>query len=103
MLKLALPALALCLASPALADAIDGHWCSAEGRHIQIKGPDITTPAGVKMTGDYTRHTFAFVAPAAEPEAGKLVNMRLMGETRVSVQVDGGAAPAVWKRCEDVS
>ena len=88
--------------APAFADSIDGHWCSGDGRHIQISGVRITTSSGVQMEGSYTRHTFAYVAPAAEPEAGGTVNMQLMGETRVSVQAAGGDA-RIWKRCENVS
>lgn len=91
-------------AAPAFADAIDGHWCSPEGRHIFISGPSVTTPTGVQMQGAYNRHFFSYVAPAAEPEAGATVNMRLAGETRVYVQVAGAAGePQVWRRCEDLS
>ena len=51
----------------ALADAIDGDWCHADGRRLTINGPDITTPAGNKLKGNYDRHHFAYVVPAGEP------------------------------------
>jgi hypothetical protein len=49
------------LLAPALAqaDAIDGHWCAADGRVMTIEGASILTPGGAKMTGDYSRHAFS--------------------------------------------
>lgn len=86
--------------SPALADAIDGDWCSPNGaRHLSIDGPTIVTPTGTRMSGSYTRHTFDYVAPAREPEAGKRIEMRLMGETAVQFRPDGDAQAQVWRRC----
>lgn len=92
------------IASPALADAIDGHWCSPDGRHLAIMGSAITTPGGAQLEGHYARHNFSYVAPAGEPDAGALIRMQLAGETRVYVRVDGaGGEPQLWRRCEDVS
>lgn len=82
----------------ALADAIDGNWCSEAGRRITIEGPSVTTPAGVQMRGDYTRHSFGFIMPAPESDAGAVVAMQLQGETRVQVVI-GTGAPQVWRRC----
>ena len=73
-------------------------------RHILIKGKQVVTPSGVQMEGDYGRHDFSFIIPAAEPDAGLKMQMRLAGETRVYVTIAGKAGePQVWKRCEDVS
>ena len=47
------------------ADAIDGDWCR-EGRHLSIDGPNITTPGGNAIQGDYDRHGFRYTAPAGE-------------------------------------
>lgn len=91
-------------AAPALADSIDGNWCSADGQHILIKGRSAITPSGVHLDGDYSRHFFSYTAPSGEPDAGAKVLMRLVGETRVYVSIDGKAGdPVVWKRCEEVS
>ena len=81
-----------------LADAIDGNWCSEAGRRIAIEGPSGTTPAGVQIRGDYTRHSFAFTMPPPESDAGAAVAMQLQGETRVQVVI-GSTAPQVWRRC----
>jgi hypothetical protein len=60
LLSLAAASSCLCLAgSPAKADAIDGDWCFADGRHFSIRGPRITTPAGRETQGDYSRHAFS--------------------------------------------
>ncbi|MSO81401.1 MAG: hypothetical protein EXQ97_07295 [Alphaproteobacteria bacterium] len=85
-------------AQPARADAIDGDWCHADGRHIEIHGPAIVTPGGNAIRGDYDRHAFAYVVPAGEPAPGTKVRMVLRGE--YDVDVTFGDAPAErWKRC----
>ena len=87
-----------CLSAPARADAIDGDWCSENGRHISINGPSVTTPKGVKMEGVYTRHRFIFTMPSADSDAGAVIDMVLQGETQVRVSI-GEAAPQTWRRC----
>ena len=57
-------------ATPAFADAIDGEWCSEDGRHLSIQSPAIVTPGGTKMQGAYTRHSFNYTMPADEPDPG---------------------------------
>lgn len=90
----------LVAAMPALADAIDGDWCSPNGaRHLTIDGPRMMTPGGARIEGSYTRHTFDYVAPAREVEAGKRVEMRLMGETAVQFRPDGESQAQIWRRC----
>ncbi len=90
----------LATAPPASADAIDGDWCHSDGRSLTIAGPSIRTPGGAKMTGDYGRHDFAYVAPAGEPNKGATIAMRLLDENTVSVRVAGGEGPPqTWKRC----
>lgn len=88
----------LCGTSPAWADAIDGHWCSADGRRMNIDGPAIITPGGRHMRGNYDRHHFSYVVPIPEADAGQTVAMTLLGETVVRVQV-GAGEPQLWNRC----
>ena len=86
-------------ANIAHADAIDGDWCSETGgRRIAIEGPSVTTPKGVRMQGNYSRHAFAFTMPPVEIDAGAPVEMRLQGESRVRVSI-GGGEPQIWRRC----
>lgn len=100
MIGLAGVGLLLCSAAPARADAIDGDWCSGDGRQISIQGPSIVTPGGTRMQGSYTRHSFDYTIPANEPQAGQPVEMRLLGETRVQVHIGPPErAPAIWNRC----
>jgi hypothetical protein len=94
-----------CLAPlPALADAIDGAWCSPEGKHLNIKGRSITTPGGATLEGDYSRHAFSYVAPASEPGGGDTIYMRIVNDTTMLVrQGTPVAQPITWKRCETIS
>ena len=101
ILKLLLIAGALGLASvPAFSDAIDGDWCApADGRHVRISGPNITTPTGSQTTGDYSRHAFSYIIPEADPKGGETIYMRLLNDEEVSVS-DAGSSPEIWHRCE---
>ncbi|MBM3573517.1 MAG: hypothetical protein FJX52_14355 [Alphaproteobacteria bacterium] len=95
--------LAACCGLPAgmaRADAIDGDWCFRDGRHMTIQGPQIVTPGGNKLAGNYSRHYFSYVVPAAEPEAGKTILMTLLNEETVHLRVGDAQAPVqVWRRC----
>jgi hypothetical protein len=85
--------------SSALADAIDGEWCSpGDARQFRIAGASITTPAGTQTTGNYSRHAFSYVVPSGDPGAGDEIDMRLLNEEEVQVVV-GGGPPKVWRRC----
>ena len=99
--------LALVAGGPALADVIDGNWCSTDGRHLQIDGTTIITPGGHQITGDYGRHTFSYSVPSSEPSPGATVFMRLMNETTVDVWVGAAstdpATAEIWKRCTPVA
>jgi hypothetical protein len=90
---------------PALADVIDGNWCSDDGRHLSITGPTIVTPGGTRMEGAYTRHSFVYTAPANELGAGQEVQMRLLNET--TVQIHSGppdeGPTRIWHRCAGVT
>lgn len=101
-LKITIAALGLVLlAWPAFADAIDGDWChEASGRRFSIRGPQIVTPGGKQMEGDYSRHWFNYVVPAPEPGAGRTVFMQLLDENTVHLRVgDEAASPETWIRC----
>jgi hypothetical protein len=67
-------------ATSSRADAIDGKWCHADGRRLTIRGPQIATPGGAKMSGDYTRHSFHYVVPPGEPGTGETMSMVLLSE-----------------------
>jgi hypothetical protein len=89
---------------PALADVIDGDWCAA-GQHLSIKGPEIVTPAGSRLTGNYSRHFFSYIVPPAEPQPGDMVAMTLINENTVHLRrgadanTAAQAAPQTWLRC----
>jgi hypothetical protein len=92
------------VSSPALADRIDGKWCSPDGKHVEIQGRAITTPGGAKIEGSYGRHSFRYVVPAAEPESGSTTYMVLLNEETMEVRAGDPVAKAVvWKRCQNIS
>lgn len=97
-------AAALPSARPALADSIDGRWCSEDGRRMDIQGSTIVTPNGTTMSGAYDRHGFSYTVPASEPGAGTAITMRLRGETTVMLWKGSASGEAeIWKRCTPVS
>ena len=87
-------------ATVARADAIDGGWCHADGRHMTIDGPAIVIPTGKQMTGRYDRHAFDYVVPAGEKNAGAAVAMILIDDDTLHLTI-GGAMDAIqiWHRC----
>ena len=89
------------IAVPALADAIDGDWCHKDGRRFSIRGPQLVTPGGKKMEGNYTRHWFSYVVPTPEPGSGQTVFMQLLNENTVQTRLgsENAANPETWIRC----
>jgi hypothetical protein len=88
-------------ACPAFADAIDGQWCLGTS-HFEISGPNIRTPGGNDITGNYGRHGFDYIVPTNEAGAGTLIVMVLLNEETVQL-TRGTSAPETWKRCKPVS
>ena len=93
-LALLVPVLLVAAATPALADAIDGDWCSDDGRRLTINGPDIVTPTGQQTKGEYDRHHFSYV----EPGVGGTVSMALISEIRMRLKPPSGEEQ-LWRRC----
>ena len=86
---------------PARADAIDGQWCLGSS-HFEINSPNIRTPGGNNITGNYDRHGYEYVVPANEEGAGTKFVMVLLNEETVRL-TRGTSAPQTWKRCKPVS
>jgi hypothetical protein len=105
---IALILLGVGIASPAMADAIDGDWCNA-GKHLMIDGPKIVTPGGTSIIGNYDRHAFRYKVPASEKGAGENVFMVQRSEEIMNFWQTPEAAPGsetppqVWTRCQNVS
>jgi hypothetical protein len=100
---LLLGAIALCLGgAPARADAIDGQWCLGSS-HFEIDGPNIRTPGGNRIIGNYDRHGFTYIVPANEPGAGTQIIMVLLNEETVRLTRAQGPAPEIWRRCKPTS
>ena len=102
-----LAAAAMALACPALADVIDGNWCTRDGKQfLTIDGPKMVTPGGKSIIGDYDRHSFIYVVPPAETGAGNLVLLTLINEQTMfsqagdSQQTARSAPRLEWNRCQ---
>ena len=85
-------------AGAARADAIDGDWCYEDGKRLSINGPDIVTPAGNHLKGEYDRHHFSYVVPANEPGAGATIAMLLLSEIQMRLRPPAGEEQ-LWRRC----
>jgi hypothetical protein len=98
---------ALAAAPPsALADAIDGEWCSHAGENLLIKGPRIRLPSGAEIDGLYRRHEFSFDAPPGDPHAGETAYLELLSEEDMLFRwIRNGLAsePELWRRCNVTS
>ncbi len=91
-------AVAAILTAPAArADVIDGAWCHDRLGRMVIQGKSILTPGGTRTEGDYSRHTFRYVVPAGDPQAGLTIAMLLLNEETMRVRT--GAAEETWHRC----
>lgn len=91
---------------PALADRIDGDWCSADGKHLSIEGPRIMIPSGAEISGQYDRHGFRYSGPAGDPEAGQAIEMQQLSDEEMWLQrtVGGEKMPVeTWRRCQVTS
>ena len=89
-----------CGTGSASADAIDGNWCHQDGRRFSILGPQIVTPGGKTMKGNYSRHYYFYVPPASERGAGQIITMTLVNENTVHLQYGEASGPAeIWLRC----
>ena len=103
MLRVLLVSIAALVAGvpSAFADAIDGQWCYGSS-HFEINGPNIRTPGGNDITGNYDRHGFTYVVPSNEEGAGTQIVMVLLNEETVRL-TRGTSAAETWKWCKPVS
>lgn len=84
----------------ARADAIDGNWCHADHGNFEIRGSNILTPGGTQMTGEYSRHTFRYIAPTGERAATKPINMAIVDDETLHLIVEEADENIeVWRRC----
>ena len=102
----AVAAFVFVLARPAVADAIDGDWCGEKGLHLTIKGPEITTPSGLTLKGNYHRHEFSYTAPPGDAEPGMQIYLKLLSEDFMNfyhVKDGKPGEPELWRRCQVTS
>jgi len=82
------------------ADQIDGNWCRGL-RHLYIDGPNIMTPGGTRMTGEYDRHGFRYIVPSGETGAGDTVVMWQVHDGLMQMTVSSKPNQVEdWTRCQ---
>lgn len=94
------------IAGPALADRIDGDWCSADGRHLSIDGARIMIPSGAEISGQYDRHHFRYAGPTGDPEADQTIEMQVLSDEEMRLQRTIGTERKpveTWRRCQAIS
>ena len=57
------------------------------------------TPGGNRILGNYTRHTFSYVVPEDEPDAGTTTAMRQLHDQAIRVWPEGEKEGQMWRRC----
>lgn len=93
---------------PAVAEGLDGHWCSPDGQRITVDGPNVITPGGQKTIGAYSNENFYFKLPEKEWHAGSVIWMELKSESTVRVSTvsknqNGPPPHGLWKKCDITS
>ena len=88
--------------TPALADSIDGSWCSKDGKHLSINGSEIILPNGVKTKGAYGRHEFLYNALPSDADPDVQFFLKLRSEDSMNSYVlknHQRSDPLSWERC----
>lgn len=105
--KLCCAALALAVSlGSAWGDTVDGEWCSADGRRIEIEGANVTTPDGSKTIGNYDAHHYLFTMPPSEQNGGAKVDIVLVTDDTIHIRYiqesvgETALRPELWVRCK---
>ncbi|MEO9874587.1 MAG: hypothetical protein ABJM26_13770 [Anderseniella sp.] len=92
----------------AVADQIDGTWCSPSGASMTVEGTRIVTPGGNVVTGRYNRHHVDYEVPEGETDAGGRVSADQLNDEQIRVIVMGkdpaaNAPSEIWTKCQVTS
>lgn len=93
---------------PALADRIDGNWCSPKGQSISVDGPKVITPGGNAVTANYDRHHVDFEIPKGEKNSGDRFSADQLNDDEISVSIipasgEGSSKAVIWMPCKPIS
>ena len=109
-LKFALLTAALICVSTqaALADRIDGTWCSTDGKSVSVDGPRVVTSRGNAVNANYDRHHIDYVIPAGEPDEGGIFQADQLNDNQIRVILIGAdgkpkSEAEIWTPCKPVS
>ena len=102
---------ALCTASVlyidvAMADSINGIWCSMDGRQFKILYEVVKLGDGIELDGDYDRHHYVFRMPPHGEWGDATVDLVMGSQDVVFVRYFSRSGiellpePEKWTRCE---
>lgn len=89
----------------ALADSLNGKWCTKDGRQYEISFEIVTLSDGFDVFGDYDRHHFVFRLPPNVNLGGATVDLVLVNRdvafarylTKSGLEIY--SEPEKWTRC----
>lgn len=92
----------------ALADRIDGTWCSPEGKSVSIDGPSVVTSHGNAVDANYNRHHIDYIIPAGEPDEGGIFRADQLNDNQIQVVlIEATGEPKhnaeIWTPCKPIS
>lgn len=92
----------------AVADQIDGTWCSPSGDSMTIEGSRVVTPGGRVVTGRYNRHHVDYEVPEGETDAGSRVSADQLNDEEIRVIViakdpSANEPSEIWTKCQVTS
>ncbi|MDD9922720.1 MAG: hypothetical protein OXQ92_10650 [Boseongicola sp.] len=104
-------ALVSCLAlvlgtNVAVADSVNGLWCSGDGRQFEISFEEVTLDSGEVVFGDYDRHHFLFTMPSHSRLGDTTVELVMGMKDRAIVRyisqsgIELHHEMETWARCE---
>lgn len=90
----------------AMADSVNGKWCSLGEKHFEISYEEVTLSDGTEVDGDYDAHHYVFRMPPIGDSGDTTVDLVLVRQDVIHVRFisDSGIEllpqPEKWTRCE---
>lgn len=92
----------------AMADQIDGTWCSPSGQTLSIDGTNVVTPGGNSVVAQYDRHHIVYQIPDGEKGAGNRFAADQLNDEQIRVTISNESVPEtgtpeIWTPCKQIS
>ena len=88
--------------------ALDGQWCSGDGRTISVNGAAVVAANGLTATAVYSEKALSFTEPRADGREGPQIWMEPKGPDHVRVSTVSALQKEppphdLWARCRSTS